>query len=105
MTNGTDNEMMQQILDQLKNGNTKYTMILQGITLGLLILKPVFMYYIQAKYQAPPPHESIMRGMNDNYDSSTSDNCDNKRKKDKNRNKHGKDMSNNGVKTYQCEYP
>lgn len=43
------------------NGNKQSTpmLIMQGITIGLVLLKPVFMYWIQAKYKAEPPHQSI----------------------------------------------
>lgn len=65
MTNNTD-ELLKQVLDNTKNGSGNTTVILQGITLALLLFKPVIMYYIQAKYNAPPPHEAIMRNIDDN---------------------------------------
>ena len=67
MTSNTD-ELLKQVLDNTKNSNSNTTVILQGITLALLLLKPVFMYYIQAKYNAPPPHDAIMRTIDDNKD-------------------------------------
>lgn len=67
MSNNTE-ELLKQVLDNTKNSNSNTTVILQGITLALLILKPVFMYYIQAKYNAAPPHEAIMRNIDDNKD-------------------------------------
>lgn len=67
MSNATD-ELLRQVLEQTKNNDTKSTLILQGITLGIMFLKPILMYWIQAKYNAPPPHESMMRSINDNVE-------------------------------------
>ena len=49
------------ILESIKNnsGNNQAVLILQGITLTVTLLKPIFMYWIQAKYNASAPHESI----------------------------------------------
>ena len=63
--NNTDN-LLQQLLQKVNENSTKPGLILQGITLSLLVLKPVFMYYIQAKFKAPPPHEQCLRSVDDN---------------------------------------
>lgn len=62
----TTDELLKQVLEQTKNADSRSTMILQCVMLGFMFLKPVIMYWIQAKYNAPPPHESIMRTINDN---------------------------------------
>lgn len=67
--------LLQQILSKLDKNSSTPLLILQGITLGLLILKPIAMYYIQAKYNAPPPHDSILRTVNDNIDETKTYQC------------------------------
>ena len=64
MTSYTD-ELLRELLSEVKGNSSKPMLILQGVTLGLLILKPVLMYFIQAKYNAPPPHESILRNVDE----------------------------------------
>lgn len=68
--NSTD-DLLRQLLNEVKNNSSTPLLVLQGITLGLLILKPVMMYFIQAKYNAPPPHASILRNVDDNQDTAT----------------------------------
>lgn len=60
-----NDELVKQLLSELKNNSGKTTVILQGITIAIILLKPVLMYFIQAKYNAPPPHESILRNVDE----------------------------------------
>lgn len=59
------------ILESIKNnsGNNQAVLILQGITLTVTLLKPIFMYWIQAKYNASAPHESIRSFRLENHES------------------------------------
>lgn len=66
-------DAIKKMIEDASNTSSKPILILQGITVGLMTLKPVFMYYIQAKYKAPPPHEAVMRNIDDNVD----EECDN----------------------------
>lgn len=52
---------VEKILEAIKNssGNNNTVMIIECVILGIIILKPILMYWIQAKYKADPPHESI----------------------------------------------
>lgn len=68
MDSNTTGDLLQQILSKVDKNSSTTVLILQGIMLGLMVLKPIAMYYIQAKYNAPPPHESILRSVNDNVD-------------------------------------
>lgn len=55
---------IEKLLDEIKaNGksNNIPVIVMQCITLGILVLKPILMYWIQAKYKAGPPHESIRK--------------------------------------------
>lgn len=52
----------------MTESNERTIMILQCITIAIVAIKPVLMYFIQAKYNAPPPHESILRNIDDNKD-------------------------------------
>lgn len=55
---------IEKLLDEIKTNsksNNIPIIVMQCITLGILILKPIFMYWIQAKYKADPPHESIRK--------------------------------------------
>ena len=74
--NATD-ELIMQIKDMNKSNNMPL-MVLQCITICLILLKPVLMYWIQAKYKADPPHEEILRsvegeGEGDNVEESSHD--------------------------------
>ena len=52
---------VEKILEAIKNssGNNNTVMIIECVILGIIILKPILMYWIQAKYKADPPHESL----------------------------------------------
>lgn len=52
---------VEKILEAIKNssGNNNTVMIIECVILGIIILKPILMYWTQAKYKADPPHESI----------------------------------------------
>lgn len=61
------NQLLQSIN---KNAvNNQAVLILQGITLTITLLKPILMYWIQAKYNAPAPHESIRSYKKEDRDS------------------------------------
>ena len=56
------NEMIDKIIGKINDSNNSSNVpmiILQCITIVIILLKPIFMYWIQAKYKADPPHESI----------------------------------------------
>ena len=57
------NSDIQQLLNEIKSSNQKNTpiLVMQCITLTIMLLKPIIMYWIQAKYKAAPPHESIRK--------------------------------------------
>lgn len=55
---------IEKLLDAIKTNsksNNIPVIVMQCITLGILVLKPILMYWIQAKYKADPPHESIRK--------------------------------------------
>ena len=55
---------IESLLEDIKSGdkgNNLTMVILQCVTLGIVLIKPIFMYWIQAKYNADPPHESIRK--------------------------------------------
>lgn len=56
--NDTDVEKILSSIEKQASSNVP-VLVLQGVTLTIMLLKPVLMYWIQAKYKAPPPHESI----------------------------------------------
>ena len=59
-----DNTNIEKLLEEIKangKGNNIPVIVMQCITLGILVLKPILMYWIQAKYKADPPHESIRK--------------------------------------------
>ena len=56
--NGTDVEKILSSIEKQASSNVP-VLVLQGVTLTIMLLKPVLMYWIQAKYKAPPPHDSI----------------------------------------------
>ena len=60
MNNSTVEKLLEEIKENGKSNNIP-VMIMQCITLGILVLKPILMYWIQAKYKADPPHESIRK--------------------------------------------
>lgn len=62
-------DFVDKIMDKINDskGNNTPMIILQCVTVIIILIKPVFMYYIQAKYKADPPHESI-RGDTGNGD-------------------------------------
>ena len=57
------NSDIQQLLNEIKSSNQKNTpiLVMQCIMLTIMLLKPIIMYWIQAKYKAAPPHESIRK--------------------------------------------
>ena len=57
------NSDVEQLLNEIKSSNQKNTpiLVMQCITLTIMLLKPIIMYWIQAKYKAAPPHESIRK--------------------------------------------
>lgn len=57
------NPNVEQLLNEIKSSNQKNTpiLVMQCITLTIMLLKPIIMYWIQAKYNAAPPHESIRK--------------------------------------------
>lgn len=68
---------VEKLLDEIKandKSNNIPVIVMQCVTLGILVLKPILMYWIQAKYKADPPHESIRKfkgkdpGIDDVYD-------------------------------------
>lgn len=59
--NNTDIEkLLNEIKESNKSGDTPM-IVMQCIILGIMVLKPILMYWIQAKYKAEPPHESIRK--------------------------------------------
>ena len=81
------NSDIQQLLNEIKSSNQKNTpiLVMQCITLTIMLLKPIIMYWIQAKYKAAPPHESIRKfeasdhlndNIHDNIDETTNVNAD-----------------------------
>lgn len=75
------NPDVEQLLNEIKSSNQKNTpiLVMQCITLTIMLLKPIIMYWIQAKYKAAPPHESIrkfeatdhLNNIHDNADETT----------------------------------
>lgn len=59
--------LIRMIMENGKDDNSKMVLILQGITVAITALQPIFMYWIQAKYNAPPPH-GMTRGIDDTED-------------------------------------
>lgn len=53
-------KLLEEIKENSKSNNTPI-IVMQCITVGILVLKPILMYWIQAKYKADPPHESIRK--------------------------------------------
>lgn len=53
----------QEIAKIVKDNASTSVLILEGVIIALSFLKPIVMYYIQAKYNAPPPHEAILRNI------------------------------------------
>ena len=53
-------KLINDIKESGKSNNTPM-LIMQGIILTIIVLKPILMYWIQAKYKAAPPHESIRK--------------------------------------------
>ena len=53
-------KLINDIKESGKSNNTPM-LIMQGIILSIIVLKPILMYWIQAKYKAEPPHESIRK--------------------------------------------
>lgn len=59
--NNTDIEkLLNEIKESSKSSDTPM-IVMQCIILGIMVLKPILMYWIQAKYKAEPPHESIRK--------------------------------------------
>ena len=57
-------DFIDKLMDKINDSksNNKPMIILQCLTVFIILIKPVIMYYIQAKYKADPPHESIRGG-------------------------------------------